>query len=289
VQAQVRYPFVLCAPIRLDLVTFVHTNMAKNSRQAQGVDKRAGMKHSAHSWGTGRAVARIPRVSGSGTNRSGQGAFGNQTRKGRMCHPLKTWRRWHRKINIKQRRHALASALAATAIPALVMARGHRIQNVPQVPLVLGNEVGKIQKTKQAIEVLKRFGAYDDVLRVSAATTLRAGRGKIRNRRYKLRKGPLVIVGDEGQNLRKAVRNIPGVEVAHVNRLNLLRLAPGGHLGMCFVLGSSLRFYWFCVSRKIRYLDPGCLRVPQQILRIVPPGRPAQRRIQTAKGSLDQL
>jgi large subunit ribosomal protein L4e len=230
-QAQVRYPFVLCAPIRLDLVNFVHTNMAKNARQAQGVDKRAGMKHSAHSWGTGRAVARIPRVSGSGTNRSGQGAFGNQTRKGRMAHPLKTWRRWHRKINIKQRRHALASALAATAIPALVMARGHRIQNVPQVPLVLGDEVGKIQKTKQAIEMLKRFGAYDDVLRVSAAKTLRAGKGKLRNRRYKLRRGPLVIVGDEGQNLRKAIRNIPGVEIANVNRLNLLRLAPGGHIG----------------------------------------------------------
>ena len=57
------------------------------------------MKHSAESWGTGRAVARIPRISGSGTSRAGQGAFGNMCRKGRMSHPLKTYRRWHRKVN----------------------------------------------------------------------------------------------------------------------------------------------------------------------------------------------
>lgn len=36
-----------------------------------------GHQTSAESWGTGRAVARIPRVRGGGTHRSGQGAFGN--------------------------------------------------------------------------------------------------------------------------------------------------------------------------------------------------------------------
>jgi len=80
-------------------VQFVHSNLAKNSRQAHAVDPKAGMKHSAESWGTGRAVARIPRISGSGTSRAGQGAFGNQCRKGRMSHPLKSYRRWHRKVN----------------------------------------------------------------------------------------------------------------------------------------------------------------------------------------------
>ncbi len=49
----------------------MHTNLSKNSRQAHGVDPKAGMKHSAESWGTGRAVARIPRISGSGTSRAG--------------------------------------------------------------------------------------------------------------------------------------------------------------------------------------------------------------------------
>ena len=106
----------------------VFSDLNKNRRQAHGVDPRAGMKHSAESWGTGRAVARIPRISGSGTHRSGQAAFGNSTRKGRMFAPLKIWRRWHRRVNIKQRRQAIASALAASAVVPLVMARGHRIE-----------------------------------------------------------------------------------------------------------------------------------------------------------------
>ena len=80
------------------------------------------MQHSAESWGTGRAVARIPRVGGSGTHRSGQAAFGNMCRKGRMAHPIKTWRRWHRRVNIKQKRHAAASAVAEILIVVEIIA-----------------------------------------------------------------------------------------------------------------------------------------------------------------------
>jgi len=93
-------PTVFTAPIRDDLVQFCHSNMAKNRRQGHAVFWHAGHEHSAESWGTGRAVARIPRISGSGTHRSGQGAFGNMCRKGRMFAPLKIWRKWHRKVNV---------------------------------------------------------------------------------------------------------------------------------------------------------------------------------------------
>merc|ERR550537_1911625 len=134
-------PAVFSAPIRDDVVSFVHTAMAKNRRQAHGVFHLQGHQHSAESWGTGRAVARIPRISGSGTHRSGQAAFGNMCRKGRMAHPLHTWRRWHRKVNLHQRRHALASAVAATACAPLVMARGHRTGEITQIPLVLDDTV----------------------------------------------------------------------------------------------------------------------------------------------------
>ena len=51
----------------------------------------------------GRAVARIPRVSGGGTHRAGQAAFGNQCRSGRMFAPTKVWRKWHQKINLNQK------------------------------------------------------------------------------------------------------------------------------------------------------------------------------------------
>ncbi len=118
----VKMPSVLLAPIRNDIVHFVHTSMSKNRRQAYAVSYNTGMQHAAESWGTGRAVARIPRISGGGTSRSGQAAFGNQVRGGRMFAPTKIWRKWHRKINTNQKRFAVASALAASAITSLVCA-----------------------------------------------------------------------------------------------------------------------------------------------------------------------
>lgn len=186
------------------------------------------MKHSAKSWGTGRAVARIPRVSGSGTHRSGQAAFGNMCRKGRMFAPLKVWRRWHRKVNLKQKRHAVAAALAASAIPALVQARGHKVSNVPELPLVVSNKIEAYDKTKDAVKFLKAVGAFDDIKKVVDSKVLRAGKGKLRNRRYRMRKGPLFVYNNENAPLARAVRNIPGVEICNVNRLNILQLAPGG-------------------------------------------------------------
>jgi len=71
VKSCVPMPGVFSVPIRNDLVHFVHSNLAKNRRQGHAVYWLAGQEHSAESWGTGRAVARIPRISGSGTHRSG--------------------------------------------------------------------------------------------------------------------------------------------------------------------------------------------------------------------------
>ena len=62
------------------------------------------------------------------------------TRKGRMFAPLKTWRRWHRKVNVNQRRYAVCSALAASAVTPLVMARGHRVDELPCLPLVVSDK-----------------------------------------------------------------------------------------------------------------------------------------------------
>merc|ERR1711904_194135 len=155
---QVQLPAVFLAPIRPDIVTFVHTSMNKNRRQAYAVNKDAGHQTSAESWGTGRAVARVPRVPGGGTHRAGQGAFGNMCRGGGMFNPTKTWRRWHRRVNVTQKRHAVVSALAGSALPPLVMARGHKIGEVSELPLVVSDGAEKIQKTKEVIEMLKSLG-----------------------------------------------------------------------------------------------------------------------------------
>lgn len=229
-QGETTLPAVLEAPLRPDIVQFVHTNMNKNKRQAYAVSIMAGKTACATSWGTGRAVARIPRVSGGGTSRSGQGAFGNMCRGGRMFAPTKTWRKWHHKSNISQKRYAVASALAASAVPALVMARGHKIDEVPEVPLVLDNSVESTKKTSVAKDILTAVGALDDVNKAGASKKIRAGKGKMRNRRYTMRRGPLIIY-KSNDGVEQAFRNLPGVELCCVDRLNLLQLAPGGHMG----------------------------------------------------------
>lgn len=232
-------PAVFSVGIRPDIVNFVHTNISKNRRQGHAVNFFAGMKHSAESWGTGRAVSRIPRVGGSGTSRNGQGAFGNMCRKGRMFAPIRIWRRWHRRNNLKQKRYAVATALAASAILPLVQARGHRVNNVPEFPLVVADATEKIERTKEAVRFLRDVGAWADVQKVIDTVKVRAGKGKLRNRRYRSRRGPLVVYSGANVPLLKALRNIPGVEVAHVSRLNLLQLAPGGHVGRFIIWTES--------------------------------------------------
>jgi len=223
-------PAVFKAPVRPDIVSTIHNEIAKNRRQPYAVNVDAGHQTSAESWGTGRAVARIPRVRGGGTHRSGQAAFGNMCRGGRMFAPTKTWRRWHRKVNVAQKRYAMCSAIAATGVPALVMAKGHQIGGISEVPLVVSDKVQGFQKTKEAVIFLRRNKAWADVAKVYATRRMRAGKGKLRNRRRVQKLGPLVIY-DQDQGLTKAFRNIPGVDCIQVDALNLLKLAPGGHVG----------------------------------------------------------
>merc|ERR1712198_347584 len=240
-ESNVSLPAVFRAPIRPDVVNFVHNEMAKNTRQAYCVNKDAGHQTSAESWGTGRAVARIPRVRGGGTHRSGQGAFGNMCRGGRMFAPTKTWRNWHRKINVNQKRYAICSAIAATSSPAIVMSKGHMIQEIPEVPLVVSDKTQEMTKTKEAVLFLKKHRAWTDVLKVYKSKRFRAGKGKMRNRRRIQRTGPLVIY-DKDQGLSRAFRNIPGVDTICVEKLNLLKLAPGGHVGrFCIWTESAFR------------------------------------------------
>ena len=124
------------------------------------------------------------------------------------------------------------------------MARGHRVSTVPEVPLVISSsafEGAAIVKTRAALDLLKAVGAAPDIVKVSKSRKLRAGKGKMRGRRHRHRRGPLVVYNPDvdGKELSKAFRNIPGVEACSVFALNLLQLAPGGHLGRFIVWTSS--------------------------------------------------
>jgi len=147
-----------------------------------------------------------------------------------MFCPTKTWRRWHRRVNVTMKRHAVVSALSASCLPPLVMARGHRISDVAELPLVISDGAESVQKTKQALDILKKCGCEAELQKINDSRKVRGGVSKIRNRRYAMRRGPLVVYAEDSGIVR-AFRNIPGVETASVDRLNLLKLAPGGTFG----------------------------------------------------------
>jgi large subunit ribosomal protein L4e len=150
-----------------------------------------------------------------------------------MFAPLKIWRKWHRKSNLNQKRHACASALAASACAPLVLAKGHRVMNVPELPLVADSL--NLESTAGLLSALNALGCKADLERVRKSKKMRAGQGKYRNARFTHRRGPLVVYGDSNPNIKKAARNLPGVDVCNVNRLNLLQLAPGGTVGRFIV------------------------------------------------------
>merc|ERR1712187_100952 len=91
-----------------------------------------------------------------------------------------------------------------------------------------------VQKTKQALELLKGIGCTEELQRLVDSKKIRAGKGKMRNRRYVMRKGPLIVYAEDNGIVR-AMRNIPGVDTACVTRLNLLQLAPGGNFGRLLI------------------------------------------------------
>jgi large subunit ribosomal protein L4e len=147
-----------------------------------------------------------------------------------MFAPTKIYRRWHRKISVGQRRFAVASAISASGVTALVMARGHKIDRVPEMPLVLSDSLNSVSKTKDVKAILQRVGAIQDVNHSADSRKIRVGVGKSRNRRHVQRRGPLVIY-DVSEGLDRGFRNLSGVSVTNIDNLSLLDLAPGGHVG----------------------------------------------------------
>lgn len=147
-------------------------------------------------------------------------------------------------LTFYNRRFATASALAASAVAPLLMASGHQVATVPEVPLVIDSSAvagEAVAKTAAALGLLKAVGAGPDIEKVKGSKKVRAGKGKLRGRRHRQRRGPLVVYSAEadGKDLVKGFRNITGVETCPVDALNLLQLAPGGHLGRFIVWTSA--------------------------------------------------
>ncbi|MEN2496586.1 MAG: 60S ribosomal protein L4 [Marteilia pararefringens] len=227
-------PKCYATQIRPDLISRVHDLIMKNTRQPNAVAKRAGKENSAQSWHTGRAVSRVTRIKGSGTNCAGNGARANFCRGGHMAHPLDLTKRFGRLINHKERRLAIQSAIASSQHAAFVRARGHIIDKVSNLPLVISGQAESVTRTAEAVALLQRLGCYDDVMKCWNSKRQRAGKGKMRDRRYKMKRGPLVVFKTDN-GITRAFRNIPGVSLMCVDSPNLLKLAPGGKAGRLII------------------------------------------------------
>jgi len=230
---EIKLPEVFRAPVRIDIIRRAFHSIHTARIQPQGRDPMAGKRTTAESWGVGYGVARVPRIKG-----SSRAALVPQAVGGRKAHPPTTMKKVHERINKKEKRLALVSALAATAALYFVKKRGHVVETIPQVPLIVVNDFEELKKTSQVKEVLIRLGVWPDVLRAKMGKRIRAGKGKMRGRRYKKPKSVLIVISKD-RGIFKAARNLPGVDVTLARNLNVELLAPGGDPGRLTIYTES--------------------------------------------------
>lgn len=221
----IELPAIFNEEFRPDLIKRAVISAQTARVQPWGNDPMAGKRTTAKSWGSGRGAAMVPRI-----KNGSKAAFIPMAVGGRKAHPVRAEKNHHEKINTKERRFAIRSAVAATSVKDLVEERGHRIENVPEFPLVVEDELSAVKTAKETREIFQNLGIYDDVIRAKEGKKIRAGRGKTRGRKYKKVKGPLVVV-DNDQGIGLGARNHAGVDVVSADNLNAELLAPGTHPG----------------------------------------------------------
>ncbi len=236
VAGTVDVPAAFETPYRPDIIKKAVLAAAANGRQPYGPSKESGMRHAVSTRGKGTGSARNQRIHGLGK----AGESPNNV-SGRRAHPPVPERKWEQKVNKKEAKIARQSALAATACAECVKARGHQFDDSVSFPVVVEDEFKDLKTTADVIEVFEKIGIGYDVERAKEGRKIRAGRGKMRNRRYRTPVSVLIVVSDEerGSPIFKSAANIPGVTVEEVKTLNTSILAPGGDAGRLTVYTKS--------------------------------------------------
>ncbi len=223
--------------VRPDLIKRAVLVIRNNKRQNYGAKKEAGKRSSVRvskrrkdyrgSYGFG--ISRVPRkvLSGRGRRLNWQGAFAPGTVGGRRAHPPKAEKILVKKINKKERRKAIRSAMSATVLADLVKKRGHSIPD--GYPFIVESEMESASKIKETLGILNKLGFSKELDRV-VKRKIRSGKGKMRSRKYVTKKSLLMVVSKECK-LINALKNIPGVDIVEVKNLNVDLLAPGANLG----------------------------------------------------------
>ncbi|WP_440060260.1 50S ribosomal protein L4 [Thermogladius sp. 4427co] len=230
---ELELPLLFIVPVRADLIRRAFLAAFTARLQPKGRDPMAGRRTTAYSWGVGYGLARVPR------NPNGRARFVVSARGGHIAFPPRPDRRIWEDINKKERAYAIASAIAATGIVEYVRKRGH-VFNTDTLPIIVDDRVEEaIDTAKKAREYLEKLGVWSDIERSSEGTGIRSGKGKMRGRRYVEPKSILFVVSSVDKPFARAVRNMPGVDVATPGTLSILDLAPGGVPGRLTVYTKS--------------------------------------------------
>lgn len=232
IKEKIDLPDIFNTPFRPDIIRKSFNVLHSNKRQPYGSDPYAGTKHATVSVGKGRGMSRVPRLT-----QGRRAALAPCVVGGRRAHPPKSERNWKEKINKREKKFSINSALAATASKEIVNNRGHKFDEKITLPILLEDNFDNIKKTKQVIETFEKLGIYDDVLRATNGKHIRAGRGKTRGRKYRTPKSILIVSTKE--NIRKSSKNLTGVDIVKPNELNIEHLAPGGDAGRLTVFTKS--------------------------------------------------
>lgn len=238
---EIELPEVFEEEFRPDIIKRAVLAIQSHRRQPYGPNPLSGVNYSWENWGPGYGYARVPRW-----KIGSKAVVVPQAVGGRRAHPPKPQRKWAEKINRKEMRKALRSAIAATANEELVRRRNHIFEG--ELPKVVVDDVAGLKKTKEVIELFKAVGVYADVERAKETKRYRAGKGKMRGRRYVMKKSVLLVV-HEDNGVIKAAKNLPGVDAILVKDLNVELLAPGCHAGRLTVWSKSAVEYlrgWLC-------------------------------------------
>ncbi|ADB87292.1 50S ribosomal protein L4 [Saccharolobus islandicus] len=223
---EVELPFIFSFPVRKDIIRRVFLAEFTHSLQPKGRDPMAGKRTSAESFGINLGMARVPRV-----KNSGEAALAPNTVGGRLTFPPSVDKKLVEEVNDKEKQLAVISALSATADKVFVKARGHVFKDSVSFPIVVTDDIVRLKTASEVEEFLEKIGVYDDVKRVKERIRIRAGKGKMRGRKYKESIGPLIIVHDSNSPIVKAARNIAGVDVVNAKDVSVIHLAPGAHSG----------------------------------------------------------
>ena len=234
---EIKMPSQFEEEIRPDLIQRDVLAIQSHKRQGYSADPLAGKRSAAKlsrrrkkyrgSYGIG--ISRVPRkiMTRRGTRMNWVGAFAPGTVGGRRAHPPKSVKIWDKKINEKEKKKAIRSAITSTITKEIVVQRGHMIPE--SYPFVIESKFETLDKTKKVIDVLDKFGMAGEIERTESKQ-IRAGKGKSRGRKYKKTKGLLIVVSKNGK-LSKAASNIPGIDIVEVRNLNTELLAPGAKPG----------------------------------------------------------